>query len=200
MFSRGFDQLWTHSNISMRVSLVDVSFPPHHHWYSRTSFYCITRLHRLHPHVTTFSCSVLSWYFFFFFLKSMTKSSAKIFFLSNRETKPRFLYVSRYLEPLGLITLTEETIRKMNHLRTHQLWTMSFCTASRASLRTLGSLWVIIFITITLHPRFSSTLEIKQVVNQQLQRTMWQAFLVGRRRLGLETIHLFPRITSKICL
>ena len=138
--------------------------------------------------------------FFFFFFKSMTKSSAKIFFLSNRETKPRFLYVSRYLEPQGLITLTEETIRKMNHLRTHQLWTMSFCTASRASLRTLGSLWVIIFITITLHPRFSSTLEIKQVVNQQLQRTMWQAFLVGRRRLGLETIHLFPRITSKICL
>ena len=122
------------------------------------------------------------------------------FFLSNCETKPRFLYVSRYLDPQGLITLTEETIRKMNHLRTHQLWTMSFCTASRASLRTLGSLWVIIFITITLHPRFSSTLEIKQVVNQQLQRTMWQAFLVGRRRLGLETIHLFPRITSKICL
>ena len=138
--------------------------------------------------------------FFFFFLKSMTKSSAKIFFLSNCETKPRFLYVSRYLEPQGLITLTEETIRKMNHLRTHQLWTMSFCTASRASLRTLGSLWVIIFITITLHPRFSSTLEIKQVVTHQLQQTMWQAFLVGRRRLGLETIHLFPRITSKICL
>lgn len=132
--------------------------------------------------------------------KSMTKSSAKIFFLSNRETKPRFLYVSRYLEPQGLITLTEETIRKMNHLRTHQLWTMSFCTASRASLRTLGSLWVIIFITITLHPRFSSTLEIKQVVTHQLQRTMWQAFLVHRRKLGLETIHLFPRITSKICL
>ena len=131
---------------------------------------------------------------------SQWQNSAKIFFLSNRETKPRFLYVSRYLEPQGLITLTEITIRKMNQFKTHQLWTMSFCTASRASLRTLGSLWVIIFITITLHPRFSSTLEIKQVVNQQLQRAMWKAFLVGRRRLGLETIHLFPRITSKICL
>ena len=136
----------------------------------------------------------------FFFFKVNDKIFSKNFFLSNCETKPRFLYVSRYLEPQGLITLTEETIRKMNHLRTHQLWTMSFCTASRASLRTLGSLWVIIFITITLHPRFSSTLEIKQVVNQQLQQTMWQAFLVDRRRLGLETIHLFPRITSKICL
>lgn len=134
----------------------------------------------------------------FFFFKVNDKIFSKNFFLSNCETKPRFLYVSRYLEPQGLITLTEETIRKMNHLRTHQLWTMSFCTASRASLRTLGSLWVIIFITITLHPRFSSTLEIKQVVTHQLQQTMWQ--VVGRRRLGLETIHLFPRITSKICL
>ena len=130
----------------------------------------------------------------------MTKSSAKIFFLSNHETKPRFLCVFHYLKPQGLITLTEITRWKMNQFKTHQLWTMSFCTASRASLRTLGSLWVIIFITITLHPRFSSTLEIKHVVNQQLQQTMWQAFLVGRRRLGLETIHLFPRITSKICL
>ena len=136
----------------------------------------------------------------FFFFKVNDKIFSKNFFLSNCETKPRFLYVSRYLKPQGLITLTEETIRKMNHLRTHQLWTMSFCTASRASLRTLGSLWVIIFITITLHPRFSSTLEIKQVVTHQLQQTMWQAFPVGRRRLGLETIHLFPRITSKICL
>ena len=136
----------------------------------------------------------------FCFFKSMTKSSAKIFFLSNHETKLRFLCVFHYLKPQGLITLTEITIRKMNQFKTHQLWTMSFCTASRASLRTLGSLWVIIFITITLHPRFSSTLEIKQVVNQQLQQTMWQAFLVDRRRLGPETIHLFPRITSKICL
>ena len=136
----------------------------------------------------------------FAFLSQWQNLQQKFFFLSNHETKPRFLCVFHYLKSQGLITLTEETIRKMNHLRTHQLWTMSFCTASRASLRTLGSLWVIIFITITLHPRFSSTLEIKQVVNQQLQRAMWQAFLVGRRRLGLETIHLFPRITSKICL
>ena len=44
----------------------------------------------------------------------------------------------------------------------YQLWTMSFCTARRASLRTLGSLWDIIFITLTLQPRFSSTLRIKE--------------------------------------
>ena len=47
----------------------------------------------------------------------------------------------------------------------YQLWTMSFCTARRASLRTLGSLWDIIFITLTLQPRFSSTLRIKEHTN-----------------------------------
>ena len=39
---------------------------------------------------------------------------------------------------------------------------MSFCTARRASLRTLGSSCVIIPMTFTLHPRFSNMLEKKE--------------------------------------
>lgn len=66
-------------------------------------------------------------------------------------------------------------------MRSYQLWTMSFCTARRASLRTLGSSCVIIPMTLTLHPRFSNTLETKEYTSCMKS---WLIFAASIRNLS----------------
>ena len=96
-------------------------------------------------------------------------------------------------------------------VNTYQLWTMSFCTARRASLRTLGSLWDIIFITLTLQPRFSSTLRIKEHTHSDWKHKSFVENSLDRKKLNnIEQEnnilfssrvmpHIFTSIMSRYC-